>query len=247
MGTDGPPWRPTDVLVTCEHAGRTVPPEYAGLFPNADDLLRSHRGWDPGALGVALHLARALRAPLMGVTTTRLLVEANRSPDHPELFSPFTQPLDAFERERIRRVYYLPHRRAVRAWIAARIGGGDRPEDRDTRGWGGRVLHIGVHSFTDVLDGHVRAVDIGLLFDPARRAETDLCHAWRTGLESAFDGRVRFNEPYLGTDDGLTTALRAEFPDPAYAGIEIEIRQGLLTSEAEQRAFGTLLARTLPR
>jgi predicted N-formylglutamate amidohydrolase len=109
------------------------------------------------------------------------------------------------------------------------------------------VLHIGVHSFTDVLDGQVRAVDIGLLFDPARRSESELCRAWRTGLESACDGRVRFNEPYLGTDDGLTTALRAQFPDRAYAGVEVEVRQGLLTSEAAQRAFGALLARTLPR
>lgn len=244
MGTDGPAWRPTDVLVTCEHAGHVVPPEYAPLFAGAEGLLRSHRGWDPGALGVAQSLARALRAPLMGVTTTRLLIEANRSPDHPELFSSFTRPLAASERERIRGVYYLPHRRAVRAWIAARNGGGDRPDDRGIRG---RVLHIGVHSFTDVLDGQVRAVDIGLLFDPARRAESELCHAWRTGLESTYTGRVRFNEPYLGTDDGLTTALRSQFPDPAYAGIEIEVRQGLLTSEAEQRAFGGLLARTLPR
>jgi predicted N-formylglutamate amidohydrolase len=232
------------VLVTCEHAGHVVPPEYGSLFSGTEELLRSHRGWDPGALGVAKSLARALRAPLMGVSTTRLLVEANRSPDHPELFSSFTRPLEASERERIRRVYYLPHRRAVRAWIAARIGGEGRPEAPKTAG---RVLHIGVHSFTDALDGQVRAVDIGLLFDPARQAESDLCHAWRTGLETAFDGRVRFNEPYLGTDDGLTTALRSQFPDPAYAGIEIEVRQGLLTSEAEQRAFGGLLARTLPR
>jgi predicted N-formylglutamate amidohydrolase len=232
------------VLITCEHAGNVVPPEYASLFSEAEELLRSHRGWDPGALGVALQLARALRAPLMGVRTTRLLVEANRSPDHPELFSPFTRPLETSERERIRRVYYLPHRRAVRAWIAARIGGEGRPGVHDA---GGRVLHVGVHSFIDVLNGQVRSVDIGLLFDPARRAESEQCHAWRMGLESVFEGRVRFNEPYLGTDDGLTTALRTQFPDPAYAGIEIEVRQGLLTCEVGQRAVGGLLARTLPR
>jgi predicted N-formylglutamate amidohydrolase len=232
------------VLVTCEHAGHVVPPEHAPLFSGADDLLRSHRGWDPGALGVALHLARALRAPLMGVTTTRLLVEPNRSPDHPELFSSLTQPLDAAARDSIYQVYYLPHRRAVRAWIAARIAGEDRKNGRDA---GGRVLHIGVHSFTDVLNGQVRSVDIGLLFDPTRRAESELCTAWRKGLQSTCDGRIRFNEPYLGTDDGLTTAIRMQLPDQAYAGVEVEIRQGLLTSEADQRAFGGLLARTLPR
>lgn len=180
----------------------------------------------------------------MGVTTTRLLVEPNRSPDHPEFFSSLTQPLDAAARDSIYQVYYLPHRRAVRAWIAARIAGEDRKNGRDA---GGRVLHIGVHSFTDVLNGQVRSVDIGLLFDPTRRAESELCTAWLKGLQSTCDGRIRFNEPYLGTDDGLTTAIRMQFPDQAYAGVEVEIRQGLLTSEADQRAFGGLLARTLPR
>jgi predicted N-formylglutamate amidohydrolase len=244
VGADRPAWRPTEVLVTCEHAGHTVPPEYARLFADAGDLLVSHRGWDPGALGVALHLARTLRAPLMGVATTRLLVEANRSPGHPELFSRRVRALGTAERDRILSVYYLPHRRAVRAWVAHRIGTGD---DCDARGNGGRVLHIGVHSFTDVLDGLVREVDIGLLFDPAREAESDLCGAWRAGLGDAYTGPVRLNEPYLGTDDGLTTALREEFPDGAYAGVEVEVRQGLLTSETDQRAFAGLLARTLPR
>ncbi len=237
MPTDPPTteWRPTAVLVTCEHAGRTLPPEYAALFTDAGPLLDSHRGWDPGALGVALRMARSQQAPLLAVTTTRLLVEANRSPDHPDLFSRYTRGLDPEERDRILRVYYLPHRREVRAWIAGKAESG------------GRVLHISVHSFTDILDGHTRAVDIGLLFDPARAAESDLCRVWRSGLQAACAERVRFNEPYLGTDDGLTTALRKTFPDGVYAGVEIELRQGLLTTEAEQRAFGNLLARTLPR
>ena len=37
--------------------------------------------------------------------------------------------------------------------------------------------------------------------------------------------RVRFNYPYAGRADGLTTALRRRFPDAAYAGIELEINQ----------------------
>lgn len=228
-------WRPTSVLITCEHAGRVVPPEYAALFADTGPLLDSHRGWDPGALGVALQLARSLKAPLLAVTTTRLLVEANRSADHPDLFSRYTRDLDPRERDRIKRVYYLPHRRAVEAWIATRIG-------NDTEG---RVLHIGVHSFTDVFNGHTRTVDLGLLFDPARTAESDLCETWRSRLQAECPERVRFNEPYLGTDDGLTTAMRKTFPDGAYAGVEVELRQGLLTTEVGQRAFGNLLARTL--
>ncbi|MGZ5244731.1 MAG: N-formylglutamate amidohydrolase, partial [Bacteroidia bacterium] len=36
---------------------------------------------------------------------------------------------------------------------------------------------------------------------------------------------VKFNYPYLGTDDGFTTHLRKLFPDEKYAGVEIEINQ----------------------
>lgn len=37
--------------------------------------------------------------------------------------------------------------------------------------------------------------------------------------------RVVFNEPYLCTDDELTTYLRTQYIDTHYAGIEIEINQ----------------------
>jgi hypothetical protein len=36
--------------------------------------------------------------------------------------------------------------------------------------------------------------------------------------------KVRFNYPYKGTSDGLTTTLRKKF-GPQYVGIEIEINQ----------------------
>ena len=36
---------------------------------------------------------------------------------------------------------------------------------------------------------------------------------------------VVFNEPYLGTYDGLTTYLRTQYNNTHYAGIEIEINQ----------------------
>jgi predicted N-formylglutamate amidohydrolase len=54
------------------------------------------------------------------------------------------------------------------------------------------------------------------------------------------------NEPYLGTDDGLTTHLRTVFPAAGYAGIEIEVRQGLVASEHQQQVIGDLLAASMP-
>ena len=61
----------------------------------------------------------------------------------------------------------------------------------------------------------------------------------RTSLRST-GLTVRFNYPYRGTSDGLTTAMRVRLPPVAYAGIEIEINQVLLVSRRRRRTALTL-------
>src|SRR5690606_402614 len=84
-----------ELLVTCEHGGNHVPASYLPLFAteSARAALDSHRGYDPGALGVARTLADELGAPLLFAETTRLLVDLNRSLRHPRLWSEFTRGL----------------------------------------------------------------------------------------------------------------------------------------------------------
>jgi predicted N-formylglutamate amidohydrolase len=220
--------------VTCEHAGNEVPDGFAGLFADAREALDSHRGWDIGAAGYGLRLATLLNAPYLQTRVTRLLVEVNRSEQHPDLFSRYASSLDETTRTALLDAYYRPHRDAVRSLIGGMIGGGER------------VLHLSAHSFTDVLDGRVREVDVGVLFDPDRRSERAVCEAWLAELTAAAPGlRVRANEPYLGTDDGLTTTLRGEFPTDSYAGVETEVRQGMLRSAPQQRLAAELLCRSL--
>ena len=77
-------------------------------------------------------------------------------------------------------------------------------------------------------------MDIGLLFDPARRLESQICDALIQSLALSMPSyRIRFNEPYLGIDDGLTTYLRTRFDDSDYAGVEIEISQKLISDHEE--------------
>lgn len=199
------------VVFTCEHGGNKIPAAYKALFASHEDVLESHRGWDPGALVLARQLAEACQAPLHFLTVSRLLVEVNRSRHHRALFSPFTRGLPKPEKQAILAAHYLPHRQQVEAHIAHLIDQGQR------------VLHIGVHSFTPVLGEEVRNADIGLLYDPSRSGERTFCHAWRAQLQSSF--RVRLNYPYLGTSDGFTTYLRTQFADANYAGIELEVNQ----------------------
>ncbi len=224
------------VLLTCEHGGNKVPTEYRARFKGAGDVLRSHRGWDPGALDLFHHL-EPLADAAFAATTTRLLVELNRSLHHPALFSRFTKGLPKDERERILHAHFHPHREAVEAttdhWTRAKE----------------QVMHVAVHSFTPVLNGEVRTLDIGLLYDPSRATERRWADRWRAALLAIDpDLEVRMNRPYLGKADGLPTHLR-RLHRSRYAGIELEVNQGHLRNgrfpEGLCRVIRTALERSL--
>lgn len=201
-------------LVSCEHGGNRIPPGYQDLFRGFEAMLKTHRGYDPGALAMARILAAALSAPLHFSTTSRLLVDLNRSPGHPKLHSEPTRNAPAAVRRQIRERYYLPYRQEIESDIAALVARGRR------------VVHISSHSFTPELEGEIRHADIGLLYDPARAGERALCVRWQQCLDKHLpELRVRRNYPYTGTSDGLTAFLRRRFPAEAYLGIELEINQ----------------------
>jgi len=98
-----------------------------------------------------------------------------------------------------------------------------------------------------VLDGAVRNTDIGLLYDPARGAETELCRSWRDRIRMrAPELTVRCNYPYTGRSDGLTAYLRRRFPADAYAGIELEINQKhVLPGGRRWRALQAMVVQTM--
>lgn len=201
-------------MISCEHGGNRVPAEYRAAFVGAKRALASHRGYDPGALELAREFARELRAPLFASTTSRLLVELNRSLHHRQLFSPYAQQLARETRDELVQRYYLPYRHAIERHIARAVRRGRR------------VIHLSCHSFTPRLGGVVRSADIGLLFDPRRQGEALLCGQWQAELRSRDPRlRVRRNYPYRGWADGFTTSLRQRFADSTYLGIELEVNQ----------------------
>lgn len=208
------PARRSQLVISCEHGGREVPPAYAPLFSGREALLDSHRGWDAGALELGQELSAATGAPLHAATTTRLLVDLNRSIGHRTLFSEITRVLPPELRQDIVDRYYRPHRQAVEGAIARFIAAGSQ------------VTHVASHSFTPTLDDLPRHADVAWLYDPARPGEVTFARAWMRQLaQLAPELRLRRNYPYRGRDDGLTAALRKRHPDRAYVGIELEINQ----------------------
>ena len=202
------------ILITCEHGGNRIPAPYRPLFRARRALLESHRGYDPGALQMARDLAGAFGAPLVASITSRLLIDLNRSPGHPKLYSDAIRALPAQARREIATRHYRPYRAEVERRIGSAVATGRR------------AIHLSCHSFTPELHGEVRRADIGLLYDPARRGEVELCGRWKRLLEMVLPGlEVRRNYPYAGKNDGLTTALRRSFEPSVYVGVEIEINQ----------------------
>lgn len=205
------------LIVTCEHGGYEVPLAFAPLFSDHRSLLSSHRGWDPGALELACELAQAFGASCFASTTTRLLVDLNRSVGHKHLFSEITRQLSRAARQDIIAVHYRPYRDTIEREVARHIAAGRS------------VLHVASHSFTPVLDETVRRADVACLYDPRRPSELALTGHWLAALaRRAPNLRLRRNYPYQGRGDGLTALLRKRFPDAAYAGIELEVNQSFV-------------------
>jgi predicted N-formylglutamate amidohydrolase len=218
-------------LVTCEHGGNRIPAKYWPLFKRHRALLETHRGYDPGALATARDFAPALGAELVYSTTSRLLVDLNRSPHHRQLFSEITRALPSTERERVLARYYFPYR----DWVCEQV--------RSATSSGERVLHLSCHSFTPRFSGLERRADVGLLYDPRRTFEREFCTAWQREIESARRGLVvRRNYPYRGYADGLTTDLRRRHSHANYAGIELEVNQKFPLGESHAwREFRKML------
>ncbi len=227
--------KPLNIIITCEHGGNAFPKQFSALFLDRTELLESHRGHDPGALGLAKKLARGLKAPLFFSETTRLLIDLNRSPNNPKRFSEITGKLSASEKAIIQELCYQPYRAEVEAELFDNI--------RKSH----LTLHISVHTFMPVLKGKARNADLGFLYDPSRKAEASFCILWQAALRRLEQKlQTRRNYPYRGTADGFTAYLRKSFPEDSYLGIELEVNQKYLSGDGRTWLYlQQLLLKTL--
>ena len=225
------------LVITCEHGGCEVPAQYAPLFAGHEALLQTHRGWDPGALVLAREIAQARKAPIFFATTTRLLIDLNRSIGHQQLYSEITRSLPLAMRRDIAARHYRPYRDTAEAQVA-RLIAADR-----------RVVHIASHSFTPELNGVVRQADVAWLYDPQRPGEHLLASQWLAALaQHRPDLKLRRNYPYQGKSDGLASTLRKRHLPDNYIGIELEVNQRFVIDGGKAWAVLRLdIQKTLPQ
>lgn len=200
------------LILTCEHGGNEIPEKQQYLFLSNKQSLQTHKGLDLGALELYNHL-KPLADDAVFSTTSRLLIELNRSLHHKNLFSEFSKTLSKLEKQKLIDSYYLVYRNNVEAVIRNYI-----KEENE-------VVHISVHSFTPILNTVERNCDIGLLYDSSNKNEKAFSNQFKKELlHQNSNLNVRFNYPYLGKSDGFPTYLREKFHSN-YIGIELEINQ----------------------
>lgn len=218
-------------LLVCEHASNRLPAALGdlGLTP---ELLNSHIAWDPGALNVALVLARLLDSPLVAARFSRLAYDCNRPPEAPDAVAarseafevPGNAGLDPAALAARTREIYAPFRAVLEGEAARRPG----------------AALITIHSFTPVYLGVARQVELGVLHDDdARLAEAVLARA-----PAVTELLTERNQPY-GPADGVTHTLRTVAQTTGRLNVMLEIRNDLISDEASCEDVARRLARVL--
>ncbi|MBO5532968.1 MAG: N-formylglutamate amidohydrolase [Fibrobacter sp.] len=236
------------LILTCEHASNKLPAAFRSAVPA--EVLRTHRAYDIGALAVFRKLVKFAKPEFYCEGKfSRLFIDLNRTITNKSAFSDYHKQLEARDTAFAAKVkaqasaYWTEYRAAIEKFVQQNIG----PSARTSRSSvlhsesflrirknkvgelaeppQAEIIHLGIHSFTPELNGKVRNADIGILYDPSRPQECELAQVIKAEIKRLYPAmKVRFNYPYKGTSDGLTTTLRKKFGS-RYAGIEIEINQ----------------------
>ncbi|WP_210496747.1 N-formylglutamate amidohydrolase [Microvirga antarctica] len=241
-GSALPPWPvehipgslASGVLILCDHASNTVPPDLDDLGLPRTQFER-HIAYDIGAAAVTRALARDLGAPAILTRFSRLVIDPNRGRDDPTLVMqvsdgavvPGNRGLsNEAIKGRIAR-FYDPYDAAITLSVRNAMAAGHPP------------VIVTIHSFTPVWRGWVRPWHAGILWDADPRFAKPLL----AGLAAEEGLVVGDNEPYDGALAGDTIDRHAT--RLGLANALIEIRQDLIGKAAGAEAWAARFARLL--
>ena len=201
------------LILTCEHASNKLPAAFKNVVPA--EVLKTHRAYDIGAVQVFRKLVKFAKPEFFSEGKfSRLFVDLNRTITNKSAFSDYLR--DNAKAKAQATAYWTEYRTAIEKFVESAL----KPKTQAAT-----IVHLGIHSFTPELNGKVRNTDIGILYDPSRPQERAYANVIKAEIKRLYPTmKVRFNYPYKGTTDGLTTTLRKKFGQ-RYVGIEIEINQ----------------------
>ena len=210
-------------LIICDHASNRIPESHSSLGLDEESLL-DHIAWDVGAAELSEALSTRLDMPAILSGYSRLFIDCNRTPDHPELVRaesdgrqiPGNQELTAQDIAARRKRAYEPYHEAIERWLDERLASGSIP------------VVLSVHSMTRQLKGQpVRPWQVCILWNQDGRLAQPLLAALR--VQARFV--IGDNEPYSARVlAGATRSWHAE--SRGLPHVILEIRNDLLANAA---------------
>lgn len=173
---------------------------------------------------IANQLASLLGMPCVQNPYRHELIDVTRSLRHRQLHGRLSRNCLDEQKQQLIEVAYLPYRERIETAIESVL---------DQSNF---VVHLSVRTF-DLREGDkLLRTDVGLLYDPGRDDELNLCINWICELYDVFPNlRVRRNYPRCGTVDSLTKAMRERFPADQYLGIEVWMNRAWATRKVRLR------------
>ncbi len=223
------------LILVCDHASNVIPAGLHDLGLQAA-ALSQHIAWDIGAAEVVRRLAQWLDAPAVLSGYSRLLIDCNRVPGHPEsipaysdgVFIPGNRDLSDAEADWRLETFFWPYHHAITTAIAHLWRHGRVP------------AVVSIHSFTPQLNGGPpRPWQVGILWNRDLRLALPVLQWLRARPELC----VGDNEPYSGRDVGYTLETHAGAAGLPH--VEFEIRQDLLADAAGCDYWAQLIAAVL--
>jgi len=219
------------LIILCEHASNHIPADYQQLGLS-DKNLETHIAWDIGAADVTRKMSEMMEVPAILGTTSRLLIDPNREPDHPTLVPVTSDGIDIpangdlpAEAIAMRRAsMYDPFHAAAEALIERHVNAGLTP------------LIVGMHSFTPSMNSKTRPWEIGFLWNKDPR----LAQAMIGLLERETDLTIGDNQPYSGRD--LYYTMQRHGATHGLPQTTVEIRQDLLMDASMVLQWAALMA-----
>lgn len=220
------------ILFICEHASPYIPEVYNNLGL-ADEHLRSHIVWDPGALDLATKLSNEFDSPLIAGTISRLVYDCNRPPDEQSAIPEKSEVIEIPGNRNLRQDQRFDRTNAVYIPFCQAVN--DAIENYKPN------AIVTIHSYTPIYFGKTRDVEVGILHDEdTRLADAMLAEA------THIDRVVRRNEPY-GPQDGVTHSLQKHAISRGIPNVMIEVRNDLLQSNDKIQQISDQLKQLLKK
>jgi predicted N-formylglutamate amidohydrolase len=223
----------SQLLLICDHASRAVPQSLGqlGLSPEQFD---HHIAYDIGAEPITRILSDTLNARAILAGFSRLVIDVNRPPSHPQSVLEISDGIDIPANRKIcktnldRRISLLfdPYHQAIADSLAHLWSRGPAP------------ILFSIHSFTPHFENQKRPWDVGVLWkNDARLPEPLMEKLEQRGL------CVGNNKPYSAHDLAYTIDTHAG--SAGLTNCVIEIRQDLISDQLGVERWANILTEDL--